>query len=353
MNVIRFITFYVLIYVSSFYVNAQIGGRNAFSSMYVPNNAFTASLGGMNITSGQDSVFHFTQNPALLNEKSSQKAGISYNRWQADIGQFSLAYLPEIKKLKTGQIGIHFQHINYGTMELTDPTGVASGTFSASDFGIGVAYSQKQGHFRFGGQLKFLGSQIETYRAYALVSDIGGIFIHPEHDFTIGLTLKNVGFRLRDYLPNTKSTLPFDAQLGTSFKPKYMPIRFAMVFHHLHNWQITYYDPALNTQLDLNGQPIIQEKTFFEEFSRHFVLGAEILLHQNFQINVGYNHLINREMRIRGLGGARGLTFGFQFKVKAFRLGYAYNGFQAGGGGRNFFTLCINTNHWKKKINIE
>ncbi len=336
----------------STYIFAQIGGRNAYSFMYVPTNAFTASLGGTNITSGQNDSQNWTQNPALLNEKNDKLASFSYNRWQADIAQYSVGYAKEIKKLK-GNIGVNLQYINYGKMELTDPTGVSSGNFSVSDFCLSTAYSKKQDNFRFGGQLKLLGSQIETYRAYALVMDIGATFIHPKNDFVVGLVLKNVGFRLKNYVENQKSPLPFDAQLGISFKPKYMPVRFSAVFHHLHNWQITYFDPNLNVQLDLNGQATTQNKTFIDELARHFILGAEILLHKNFQVNVGYNHLINRELRLKGLGGARGFTAGFKLKVKDFEFGYAFNGFQAGGGSRNFITLAVNTVFFEKKKVVE
>ncbi|TAE74786.1 MAG: hypothetical protein EAZ85_03990 [Bacteroidetes bacterium] len=343
----------VLLFLFIFFpIYAQIGGRNAYSFMYVPNNAFTASLGGINVTSGQTDSQNWTQNPALLNQKNIKLASFSYNRWQADIAQYSVGYSSEIKKLN-GIIGANLQYINYGKMELTDPTGTSSGSFSVSDFCLSTAYSRKQDNFRFGGQLKLLGSQIETYRAYALVADIGATFIHPKNDFVVGLVLKNLGFRLQNYVSNHKSPLPFDAQLGLSFKPKYMPVRFSTVFHHLHNWNITYFDPNLNVQLDLNGQATTQNKSFFDELARHFVFGAEILLHKNFQINVGYNHLINRELRIKGLGGARGFTAGFRLKIKDFEFGYAYNGFQAGGGARNFITLAVNTAFFKKKKEVE
>lgn len=342
---ILFFTFYSFL----FSVFAQIGGRSAYSFMYVPTNAFTASVGGINITSGIEDSQNWTQNPALLNEKNKNLASFSYNRWQADIAQYSVSYTPEIKKIK-GNFGVNLQYINYGKMELTDPTGVSSGHFSVSDFCLATAYSRKQDNFNFGGQLKLLGSQIETYRAYALVADIGATFTHPKNNFTVGLVLKNIGFRLKNYVEDHRSALPFDAQLGVSFKPKYMPIRFSSVFHHLHNWQITYFDPILNTQLDLNGQPITQQKTFIDELARHFVVSAEILLHKNFQVNIGYNHLVNRELRLKGLGGSRGLTAGFRLKIKSFEFGYAYNGFQAGGGARNFITLAVNTSFFKKKI---
>jgi hypothetical protein len=68
------------------------------------------------------------------------------------------------------------------------------------------------------------------------------------------------------------------------------------------------------------------------------VFGGEILLSSNFQINIGYNHLINREMKITNQGGLRGVSFGFQLRTKKFALTFGRGTYHI-GEGRSFFTL--------------
>jgi hypothetical protein len=53
------------------------------------------------------------------------------------------------------------------------------------------------------------------------------------------------------------------------------------------------------------------------------VFGAEILAHENFDLRLGYNHLIRREFVGSGGFGSAGLTGGFAFRVKQFEFSYA------------------------------
>jgi hypothetical protein len=87
--------------------------------------------------------------------------------------------------------------------------------------------------------------------------------------------------------------------------------------------------------------------------ARHIVLGGELLIAKGFNIRLGYNHLINREMKIQDLGGFRGFSFGLMLKVKAFEFGYSRGTYQI-GAVRDFLTLTSNLNAiLKKKKKIE
>jgi hypothetical protein len=332
----------------SFSLLAQVGGRNSFEFMRLPNSAFLAGIGGVNITTAQDETNRFCQNPALLNDSLANFASFNYSRWQADIGQTTVSYL--IPNKKFGVIGTGIHVVNYGEIPMTDPSGADLGTFRASDFVVNIAYGFQQANFYYGINLKWLGSQIESYNSHALVVDLGGVFKHPKQDLRVGLTLKNIGFVLKNYLPGDKTNLPLDIQLGLSFKPQYMPIRFSTTLHHLYKFDIVYLDPNQTTQLDANGNPIKEEKSTFDKIARHFVLGSELLLSKNFHILVGYNHLINREMRVRELSNFRGFSFGFRLKIKAFEMGFTQGTYHI-GAGRSFFTLSANLNRILKKKN--
>ncbi|GAB4395679.1 MAG: hypothetical protein OHK0053_05560 [Microscillaceae bacterium] len=325
---------------------AQVGGRQSFEFLRVPTDARASALGGANVSTGASDANAFWRNPALVSDSAFGQGTFSYIPWHADIHNFTLAYVSPFKKTKALGVGLYL--LNYGKITETDASGQVLGTFQASDFAFKVGYSFAQAPFRFGANLKFLGSQLAGFNAYALALDLGATFQHPHQDFSLGLVIKNAGLVLRRYTPEASAPLPFDVQIGASFKPLFMPLRFSATLHHLYRWDIVYLDPNQQTQLDPNGNPIPDEKTFFDKLARHFVLSAEILLGKAFQINLGYNHLINREMRIEGLGGLRGLSFGFDLHTRLFALGFARGTYHI-GEGRNFFTLRINTRALRKQ----
>jgi hypothetical protein len=342
--------FYISFTLYSFCLEAQVGGRNTFEFMRIPQHASVASLGGVNITTGLEDVNMFLQNPALLNDKVAKHASFSHHFWFADIGQSTLTYAHPFKRFN-GNLGFGLQVVNYGKLKETDASGVVLGEFSASDFALQTTYSLQQEHFRFGTTLRFLGSQIAGYSAYSLVMDLGGIFIHPETDFRIGLVVKNLGFPIKKFSPQSQVHLPFDVQLGTSFKPQYMPFRFSVSLQHLYQFDIVYLDPLLSTTLDANGNPIVEQKKFMDKLFRHFVLGGEMLLSDNFNIRLGYNHLINKEMKVRDLGNLRGISLGFMLKVKAFAFSYALGTYHV-GATRHLITLESDFNRILKKKKV-
>jgi hypothetical protein len=333
-KIIPYILFYMGVF-SAPQVLAQVGGRNSFEFLRIPPDARTAGLGGVNISAAQGDVNRFVANPALLNDSLANKAAFSYNPWQADIAYFNVAYTHRFKKI--GLVGFQAQAIPYGQMPITDASGAVNGTFKANDFAIGITKTFRQDYFTYGATLKLLGSQVETYNAYGLALDIGGTFRHPKHDLTVGIAFKNLGFAVNNYAV-ARTYLPFDIQLGASYKPEYMPFRFSLTLHHLHQFDIVYLDPTQSTQLDANGNPVAENKTLGDKLLRHFVLGSELILAKGFQVLLGYNHLINREMRVQNLTGLRGFSFGFRLSAKVWSFSYAHGTYYV-GAGRNFLTL--------------
>lgn len=344
-----FILYLLAHFLLSSQVQAQVGGRQTFEFLRIPRHARLAGLGGVNVSLHQGDVNMFGQNPALLDDEMARKASFSYVPWHADINQFSLSYVQPFAKLKN--IGFALQVLSYGQFERNNAAGLNQGTFQASDFSLEAAYAFSQDNFSYGLNVKLLGSQIDNFNAYALAFDLGAVFKHPNKDFSLGLVIKNLGFPLSKYTPDARTNLPFDVQLGASFKPTYMPLRFSLSLHHLYQFDIVYLDPSVSQRIDANGNPIPEEKTFFDKLARHFVFGAELLLVEGFNIRVGYNHLINREFRLEGLGGLRGFSFGANLKIKSFGLAYSY-GTYFPGAGRSFLSLSTDFNTLFKKRKV-
>ena len=320
----------------------QIGGQRSFEFLNVPTNARTAGLGNVNVSIKDQDVNLALQNPGLANPEMHNHISVNYILYLADLKYSSLTYAREFERLGTWTAGLQF--MNYGKFDGYDPAGNPTGTFKASEFALTIGHSHQVGPFSLGANLRFASSSIAEYSASALMLDLGGVFEHPTQDFNVALVFKNLGLVLGDYTGGSNSTLPFDIQIGTSFKPEHMPIRFSATIYNLHQGDIAYFDPSGD------GEPGKEEPGTIDKIFRHFVFGAEILLSENFQVRAGYNHLIRRELRLQQTSGGAGLTFGFMFRVKSFELAYTRALYNVAGGA-NYFTLSSNLNSFFKNKN--
>lgn len=319
---------------------AQIGGQRIFEFLNVPNNARLSGLGGTNITSGWDDLTQLSSNPALINNAWERQASISYLGYFADINNTSLTYANQLKNAGTFAFGLSY--FNYGTIDSFDEQGAYLGEVSAKDYALSVGYAMQFGAFSAGASTKVVVSDLTGFQASGLLLDLGGTFKHPEKDMTFGLAIKNLGFLFSDFEEGRNSQLPLDVQFGFSYKPEFMPIRFSATSKNTLRSDLVYFEEDSNVFGGSN------EPGFSEEIFRRLVFGAELLISQNFQLRVGYNHLLRQELRLENAGGGAGLSFGFMFKVKRFEFAYSRALYHVSGGS-NTFQLMINTSELIKR----
>ncbi len=333
--------FTILILIASpLLLRGQIGGERSFEFINLPSNARTAALGGINVSHTENNVESFLSNPALLDSVKSGDATFSYLGFLADTRLNNLSYAQNFKNV--GVIGFGVQYMNFGEIDGFDPSGVEQGTFNANEYALIVGYSHRVSVFALGANLKFASSGIESFRASALLMDIGGIFEHPEKELAVGLTFKNIGFYLSDYTSTASSNIPFDVQLGVTFKPEHMPVRFSLSSYNLYQGDLTFFDDASDASL-------VNEKAgTFDKVFRHFNLGTEFLISRNVHLRAGYNHLIRKELRLDSKSGGAGFSFGFLVRIKTFELAYTRAIYHVAGGG-NHFTIATNMNSLIKK----
>ena len=322
------------------------GGQEIFSFLRLPATARLTGLGSENVTSGfgQD-VNMMAANPALLNKELNGSLSVNYLPLFGHIRQNSVAFARDFKK--AGTFGLHLNYLNYGTMDETDASGTVIGTFQASAYVLGITHARTLDHITLGGSLKMAGSNLANYSAYALLADLGGIFKHPDKELTIGFAIKNAGVVLKNYTPQSQSTLPLDLQIGTTFKPEKMPLRFSVTAHHLTAFDIAYNDPA-QFQLDPNGNPVRKDISVPEKIFRHFTFGTEILLSKNFNLRAGYNYLIRKELRLDNVSGGAGFSVGMMLRTRLFEFAYS-RAFYHISGATNALTFSVNTTALLKK----
>lgn len=323
---------------------AQIGGKTSYQFLDVPINAHVSGIGGVNISVRDQDPNMTVQNPALLNDDMNKNFSVSYLPFYGNVKASSLSYAHKIRK---SIWAANFQHMGYGNFQQTDASGNILGSFTASEYAVSLSGAHKINYYTLGVSMKFANSHIFNYNSSAIMADVGAVFKHPKKEFTIGLVMKNVGMPLKNYIKNERTVLPFDVQLGTTYKPEHMPLRFSFTAHHLQQFDIVYQDTTIKT-FDLQGNQIIHKKSFAEKAGRHLIVGGELILSKNFHVRVGYNYQRRREMRIAGKSGGAGFSWGFMLRVKSFEFGFSRAYYYA-AGGTSFLTLTTNFDTLIKK----
>jgi len=296
------------------------GGQRVFAFLDLPTHARVAALGGQVATATRPDAPYFLNNPALADSMARNELSITLMPYLAAAKYYTLQYgLPG--KSKNSRWAVGMQYLSYGQFTLTDPAGNALGTFTANDYAIGLTHARTEGNFSLGATVKAVGSAIETYSAFGLMADFGGVFRHPNGRLTVGLVAKNAGVLLKNYGP-ADADLPFDLQAGVTIKPRYAPIRLTLTAHHLHRFDIAYNDPGLNIRYDLNGNPIPQTISVGENIARHLSVGVELLISRNVNLLAGYNHRQRQEGKLATGAGGAGISFGASVQARGFQLTY-------------------------------
>ncbi|MCC5936422.1 MAG: type IX secretion system protein PorQ [Lunatimonas sp.] len=303
--------------------------QSAFGFADQPTFTGLAGLGGVNITSGSDPLM-FLSNPAMLDSAEGDALSAHYLHFPGDIQFATVGYGWKPREGWRAALGLQFA--NYGEFEGYDEVGFPLGTFHASEFALTAALGATKGVFRYGLNIKLMGSVLESYQAYALVADLGLGYHHPEQDLVIAITAKQVGVVLRNYLEELPLRLPSDVRVGISYKAEHMPVRFHLTARNL------LYDTDHSLVVP---STVIGSGRFSDRLFRRLVLGAEVLVHESLELRAGYNYLVRQEFADfngRGLGGFSG---GLLFRAPKFALSYAISAYRVAGSAH---LLGIHTN---------
>jgi hypothetical protein len=172
--------------------------------------------------------------------------------------------------------------------------------------------------------------------------DMSAMYIDTANRVTAAFIIRNFGTQLSTYEPEgTRSALPLDVQLAVTNRLKYVPFRWGVVLHNLHNWRLRYNDPAdvyyrQRVLLNDGEEQLEQGNPYVDEFFRHLIINGELLFSKNFHLRIGYNHQRRRELLIPTRFGASGFSWGFGIQVKRFRFDYGSGALTLAGTSNNF-----------------
>lgn len=310
---------------------AQLGQPQAFGFLNLSPSARITALGGTLVSpAANDSTAlplasQWLVNPATNRPAESGQLALSYQPYYADVDYVTFTYSQAVRE--SGNWGLGVQFLNYGNIESYDLTGMALGTFSAQDYAIVFNRSHRVGPFWMGINARYVSSQIGSYGASALLFDIGGVFIHPEQDLSLGISLNYLGLLLNDYTSFTRSRLPGDLKIGLAFKPRYMPFRLYVAGFYFLNQRDAYFSA------DNNEMP-----GYVNRILRHLSLGGELILDPNFSFLMGYNHLKGSALQLEQIRGGAGLSFGISIRLRFLQIDFSRTFYHV-AGGVNHFTL--------------
>ena len=330
---------YFLLLLLSAPAAAQVGGIAAYEFLNLPNSATLAALGGHHIAVMDDDVTLATRNPALLNPQMDGALAVSHAFLPAGINNSYLTYARYRPELRT-TFSAGLQYVGYGELTRRDPTGLAQGTFSASDYALSVGAARRiEDRLTVGAHLKVIGSQLAGYGSLGLGIDAAVHYQDTSGRFNITLLARNFGRQLTHYA-DAREPMPFELQVGISRELRYLPFRFSVTYRFLDRWNILYDDPDAVDDFvlfDPDGTATAGRgpgAVFFDNLARHFVLGGELLIgkRRNLRIRAGYNHGLRRELRLSEFRSGAGYSFGFAWYTRRFSVAYGRGTYHLGGG---------------------
>jgi hypothetical protein len=323
----------------------QIGGDQTYEFLNLNTSARVIALGGNTNAIDDGDLSLAYHNPAILKEGMESQLLLNYVNYFADINYGYAAFALPSRKMFHFAAGMHY--LDYGVFQEADETGNITGEFGASEYAFNLTASRRiDTNFRVGVNLKPVISNLYQYNSFGLALDAGVVYTDTSGLFSAGLVLKNMGYQFKPYHPETRESLPFEIQLGASYKLRYAPFRFIAVVNHLEKPDLTYQNPDYN----LTGYSYNQDfqktnsglENAFDQIMRHVVLGVEITPLNNFYIRFGYDYRRRQELKVDTKLSTVGFSWGFGVKLYKFYLNY----------GRGTYHLAGSTHHFSLRTDL-
>jgi hypothetical protein len=176
-------------------------GTAAGEFLKIPVGARSSVLSAMAANVDDPSAMFW--NPAGLSNMTDPEIMLEYTDWFID---FQHSYLGGVMPLGKGTIGLHVLSFDAGEFDETtvEAGGKTGRTFRAYSISTGVSYSQRIiPEFTIGGTAKVVYERIYNSSAAALAFDFGTIYETPFDGILFGVSVTNIGSKLRMNGTNT------------------------------------------------------------------------------------------------------------------------------------------------------
>ena len=280
-------------------IHAQ-DSQTVFNFLRLPVSAHAAALGGDNVTLTDDDASLVFHNPALLYNVSDRTLGLNMMTYMQGSITGSASYSQTIGE--RGSWGVQGHFISYGEMKETTYDNQQTGTFGARDIALGGTFAYGLTDLISGGiTAKMVASYIGRYNSMAAAVDLGLNYYDPDTEWSFGAVARNLGGQLTAY-DDDFERMPLDLQLGVSKRLIGSPLRFTASLVRLNDWQYG--------------------------LGKHLVIGADLLLSEQFYLAAGYNAMRASEMKITAgeeeSSHGAGLSLGAGMMLERLQLHIAY-----------------------------
>jgi hypothetical protein len=327
---------------------AQPGGESTFQFLNMVSSARIAALGGNQIAVKDNDINLGYYNPSLLNQEMDGMLSMNYINYFAGINYGFAGYAYHHEKLNTTFLG-GIQYVNYGKFDEYDAAGREIGEFSAGEYVINAgAGHQVDSLWSVGANLKLIYSNLAYYNAFGACFDASATYHNPGNGITFAALVRNVGYQFKSYVQQNRERLPFDMQIGISKKLENAPFRLSLIGTNMTVWDLSYFQGE--STFDPFTQTIVEPEPpgLADNLMRHFIFNGEILLTNNFHIQLGYNYRRRQELKVVERPGMVGFSWGFMVKVKKFQLSYGRAAYSLAGAS-NHITVSIKPSEFNRK----
>ena len=302
----------ILVLLCVSFSNAQDNLTSAFEFLRTDFNPRTAAMANAFLSPTNDVSTMFV-NPAGMSYIEQDQFAINYTNHILDINGGMAAYARRFPKY--GVLSVGLLYMDYGDFEETDENAQPLGRqFGANDFALGVGIANNlDEQFSYGINMKYAFSKLESYNASAIAFDFGLYWAVPDTDnLSFAVTLMNIGHQF-EYFQDTKENLPVNFRVGFSKKLAHLPLEIAGSLNELN----------MDTNKGLDR-------------IKRFSIGGEFTLSEKLRIRLGYNNDIHNNVESTNDYRFGGVSAGFGFYFKKFRIDYAYSNYGALGGISRF-----------------
>jgi hypothetical protein len=224
---------------------ASDAGRTAANFLQIGVGAQSAGMGGAYsaVTEGVSSVYW---NPAGLANMSGSQISLTHFSWYQDVKLNHGAIAVPINEKLTFAVGA--THLDYGTIDGYDQTGLPTGQISSYDFAgsfsIGWAINDR---LSIGGTAKYINQKLADLNVTGVAGDLGALYRMPR--VTFAAVISNVGPFLKydkqsEHLPTSGrlaiAVTPFGESFMTAFefeKPQIGDVSLKQGFEYNYNHQ--------------------------------------------------------------------------------------------------------------------
>lgn len=294
------------------------GGSSTYDFLNIPTSAHAYAMGGSGIAIIDDDVALADQNPALLGPEIERQASLGYMHYMGS-GNFAGArFGMGAGDYSAWAVGLRY--LNYGSLTQYDPSGVAGGTFTPSDFVFEGSYSRDiTDRWRGGVNFNIIHSHYDIYTAWALSVDLGVNYYDEVHDLSLSMVIRNAGGQVKRF-DRAYNRLPFDVQFGYMQGLGASPFSLAITARNLTRWNLPYYVHAK----DSAGDEQVLKSTFFSNFFRHLTFGLQYQPTEKFWIALGYDYKTATDMSVYHRSILSGFSVGAGLRVRGFGVGVAF-----------------------------